>query len=97
MTAAMRLQIQTALGRDVVKAAEQIQFCLNTYQKADAALWRTFLQALHEGAGETVMFSPLGMVMQLAILGRIQNGNDGAALPRRKPTAGSGFPNKRQF
>jgi hypothetical protein len=46
MTAAQRFSIQTALGRDVLRLAEEIQFCLNTYRKRDAALWRRFLEAL---------------------------------------------------
>jgi len=70
-------------------------FHLSTYGRADAALWRDFLQALLDGAGDEVMNSPLGLAVQMAILGRIQgdsNGNGRAGLPSR----GWGFPSKRQ-
>jgi hypothetical protein len=97
MTAAQRLSIQTALGRDVLQLAEEIQFCLNTYRKCDAALWRRFLEALLKGAGGEVMGSPLGLTMQLAILGRIQNATNDAN-ERRTKSPGGGFPNsRRQF
>ena len=93
MTAAQRLSIQTALGRDVLQLAEEIQFCLNTYRKCDAALWRRFLEALLKGAGDA-MESPIGLTLQLAILGKIQGEqNDGASLPRR----GGGFPSNGRF
>ena len=72
MTAAQREQIKLALGRDVLRIAEEIQFCLNTYGKCDAAKWREFLQALFEGAGDEAMSSPAGLVLQLAILGKIR-------------------------
>jgi hypothetical protein len=88
MSPAQREQIKLALGRDVLSVAQEIQFCLNTYGKADAALWRRFLEALHKSAGDEVMNSPLGLTIQMAILGRIQNGNDGASEPRRKPSGG---------
>lgn len=77
MTAAQRMLIGKALGPGVLQAAEQIQFCLNTYGKADAALWRDFLQKLWNGAGDEVMNSPLGLAMQIAIQGRIQGDNNG--------------------
>lgn len=50
MTAATRLQIQTALGRDVLKTAEVIQFHLSSYGKCDAACggssFKSFMMAL---------------------------------------------------
>jgi hypothetical protein len=95
VTAAQRLSIQTALGRDVLQLAEEIQFCLNTYRKCDAALWRRFLEALLKGAGDA-MESPIGLTLQLAILGKIQGDSD--ASLQRSAGRGSGFPNsKRQF
>jgi hypothetical protein len=90
MPAAQRLQIQTALGRDVLRLASEIEFCLSSYGKCDAGKWREFLQALHEGAGEEVMGSSIGQVLQLAILGKIRGDSD-ASLQRRAGR-GSGFP-----
>jgi hypothetical protein len=77
-----------------MRAADALQFHLSTYQKAPAALWREFLQALHEGAGDEVMNSALGLAVRMAILGRIQNDD---ASERRHAGRGSGFPNRRQF
>jgi hypothetical protein len=89
MSPAQREQIKLALGRDVLSVAQEIHFCLNSYGKADADLWRKFLEALHKSAGDEVMNAPLGLTIQLAILGRIQGEQyDGASLPRR----GGGFP-----
>ncbi len=91
MTAAQREQIRLALGRDTLRIAQELQFCLNTYGRADTSKWREFLEALHQGAGDEAMSSPVGLALQLAILGRIQGEqNDGASLPRR----GGGFPSK---
>jgi hypothetical protein len=93
MTAAQRLTIQTSLGRDVVRIAEEIHFLLNSYGKCDAAKWREFLAALHEGGGDA-MNSPIGLTLQLAILGRIKGDSD--ASLQRSAGRGSGFPNKKQ-
>jgi len=82
MTAAQRMLMGTALGRDVLSASETIQFHLNTYGRCDVRLWKDFLEKLHKGAGDEVMGSPLGLATQLAILGRIQgdsNGKDDAS------------------
>jgi hypothetical protein len=89
ITAAQRMTITRALGRDVMRAADALHSQINEHGKADAALWQAFLQALHEGAGDEVMGSPLGMAVQMAILGRIY-GNDDASERRR--SRGSGFP-----
>ena len=86
--------IQKELGPAVLKKADEIQFLLNTYQKADATEWRDLLQALFDGAGEEAMSSPLGMAIQTAIQGRIQNDN-GASVPRQRRPRG-GFPQRRQ-
>ncbi len=98
MTAAQREHIRLALGRNVLRAADALRVQLNEHGKAPASMWRDFLQALHEGAGDA-MSSPLGMVMQLAIVGKIQgarNDTDDASERRRSP--GAGFPaNRRQF
>ena len=91
VTAAQREQIKLALGRDVLKVAEEVQSCLSTYGKCDAALWRRFLETLWKGAGDEAMGSPVGLAIQMAILGRINDGrNDDASERRRKP--GGGFP-----
>jgi hypothetical protein len=96
ITAAQRMMITKALGPAVMRAAEALHSQLSTWGKADAALWRNFLQALHEGAGDEVMNSPLGLTMQLAILGKIQGDSD--ASLQRSAGRGSGFPkHRRQF
>jgi len=96
MTAAQRMTITRELGPRVMKAAEQIQFRLNTYGKADASLWRNLLTEIHATPeGEKQLSTSAGQIFQLAILGRLQNGNDDASLRRREP--GGGFPNRRQF
>jgi hypothetical protein len=94
VTAAQRMMISTALGPGVMQAVDLIQFHLNTYGKTDGKLWRDLLQALHDGAGDEAMGSPLGLALQMAIHGRIQNGNDDSASERR-PKPGGGFPNRR--
>jgi hypothetical protein len=84
--------IGQTLGRDVLAAAETIQFHLCSYGKCDAALWRDFLQKLHKGAGDEVMGSPLGMALQMAIHGRILGDPNGDASVQRRAGRGSGFP-----
>jgi len=78
-----------------LQAADALRAQLNEYGKADAALWRTFLRCLMDGAGETAMASPIGMALQLAIAGKIQgdrNAHDDASERRRKPSGG--FPGR---
>jgi hypothetical protein len=94
ISAEQRMTISEELGPRVMQAVDALQFHLSSYGKADAALWRTFLQALHEGAGDEVMNSPLGLAMQMAILGRIENANDASDRAVRKP--GLGFRERRQ-
>jgi hypothetical protein len=72
MTAAERMSIGAALGRDVLQAADALRAQLNEHGKASAAMWRAFLQALMDGAGETAMSTPVGMAIQMAILSKIQ-------------------------
>lgn len=90
ITAAQRMTITRALGPAVMRAADALHSQLSTWGKADARLWRSFLQALHEGVGDEVMNSPLGLAVQMAILGRMKNGNDDAG--ERRPKPGGGFP-----
>ena len=72
LTAAERMRIGAALGRPALRPAEALCAELNQHGRARAESWRAFLRALHEGAGEAVMSSPLGLAVQLAIVGRIQ-------------------------
>ena len=95
MTAAQRLSIRTALGRDVAKLAEEIQRDLDKSGTCAASKWREFLQALHRSAGDEVMGSRVGQALQLAILGRIQQGDQNGNANLRSP--GGGFPPKRQW
>jgi hypothetical protein len=86
ITAAQRMTITRELGPGVMRAADALRVQLNEHGKADAALWRAFLQALMDGAGDA-MSSPLGMAIQLAIVGKIQgdrNANDDASERRSK-------------
>jgi len=95
MTAAQRMLIGQALGRDVLSAAETLNFHLNAYGKADASLWRELLEKLFEGAGDELMGSPLGLTIQIAILGKIQGDSD--ASVQRRAGRGSGFPGRKLF
>jgi hypothetical protein len=93
MTAVERMRVVSALGHETLRAADALRVQLNTYGKAPAAMWRKFLRALMEGAGATVMSSPLGLAIQLAIIGTIQgatNGNEDQGASSR--SRGSGFP-----
>jgi hypothetical protein len=97
-SAAERMNIGRVLGHDVLKAADAIQAELTTYGKARAASWRTLLQALMDGAGDA-MSSPVGMSIQLAILGKIQgakDANDDGASERQSGRPGAGFPGNRR-
>lgn len=69
LTVAERMQIGSALGRPVLRAADALRVQLNEHSKAPASMWRAFLQALLDGAGDA-MSSPIGMALQLAIVGR---------------------------
>jgi hypothetical protein len=69
--ASQRAQIQLALGKDVLRIAEEIHFHLSSYQKAPASLWRELLQALHQHPD--LMESPVGMTFTYAVLGRMNN------------------------
>jgi hypothetical protein len=86
----VRAQIELALGKDVLRIAEEIHFHLSSYQKAPASLWRELLQALHQHPD--LMETPLGMVFTFAVLGRMNNANGGASEPSR----GGGFPGHRR-
>ncbi len=96
MTVAERARVTSALGRDVLRAADALSVQLNHHGQASADQWRAFLQALMDGGGDA-MSSPLGFAIQMAILGKIQgetNGNNDTSECRsRKP--GGGF--QRQF
>ena len=90
ITAAQRMTITRALGPGVMRAADALHLQLSTWGKADARLWRNFLQESMDGGGETAMSTPIGMAVQMAILGRIQNATDDTSECRPKP--GGGFP-----
>ena len=97
LTASERMTVARALGRNVLKLADQIFLNFQKDGTAPSWLFREFLQALHDGAGDTAMSSPVGLILQTAILGKIgdKNGNDDASERRRSP--GGGFPSRRQF
>ena len=71
ITPAQRMTITRELGPGVMRAADALRVQLNGHGKADATLWRAFLQALMDGAGDA-MSSPIGVTLQLAIVGKIQ-------------------------
>ena len=78
----------------VTSAALSLALELNQMGKDSANAWHIFLEAHHEGAGETVMSSPLGLAVQIRIIGTIEgdrNGNDASAR-RQKSSRGAGFP-----
>jgi hypothetical protein len=98
MTTAERLRISAALGHPALRAADALRVQLNEHGKAPASMWRAFLQALIDGAGETAMSTPVGMALQLAIVGKIQgerNENDDAS-ERHQRRPGEGFPGNRR-
>ena len=65
MTAGESLTIARALGRPVLQAVDALLRELNALGQAPAAMWHSFLQALHDGAGADVMASPLGISWRL--------------------------------
>ncbi len=91
-------RISMSLGPRVTSAALALASELNETGKASSNAWRIFLTALHEGAGEEVMTSALGLAVRMAILGRIdgdtENGND-ASVRRQQSSRGAGFPIRR--
>jgi hypothetical protein len=91
-------QVCIALGPRVTSAALAVARELRETGRASSNAWRIFLEALHEGAGETAMNSPIGLAIQMAILGRIngdnENGND-ASVRRQQSSRGAGFPIRR--
>jgi hypothetical protein len=96
INAAELSRISISLGPRVTSAALALHRELSESGKASANAWRVFLTALHEGAGEEVMTSPLGLAVQMAILGKIEeskNGND--ANVRQQSSRGAGFPIRR--
>ena len=66
MTVAQRMLIGQ-LGPDVLRATERLQSCLLSFGKADAALWREFLEKLMRGPNAEVMNTPLGIALQWAL------------------------------
>jgi hypothetical protein len=90
--------VSIALGPRVTSAALAVARELAETGKASSNAWRIFLQALWEH--EEVMNSPLGLAVQMAILGRINgdnengNGNDASAR-RQQSSRGAGFPIRR--
>jgi hypothetical protein len=69
LTAAERMQLRSALGPEVVRVADRLQQAFEADGRADAALWRELLQALHKH-GE-LMETPLGQLVTYTVLGRI--------------------------
>lgn len=98
LTAAERMNIARLLGRPVIETADALRVRLNNAGEAPAWMWRAFLQALMEGAGDA-MSSPIGIAIQLAIVGKINSGetnaNDTSECRNGKPSGG--FPSKRQW
>jgi hypothetical protein len=94
LTAAERMRIGAALGRPALRAADALRVQLNEHGKAPASMWRAFLRALMDGAGDA-MSSPIGMALQLAIVGKIQEREDDDDATARRPSPRAGFP--RQF
>lgn len=90
LTAAQRMQLRSALGPDVLRAAERLQQSFETDGRAPAFLWRELLQVLHRQHAD-VMESPMGQLISVAVLGRIgrergagfPNGSIGSALRPR--------------
>ena len=70
LTAAERMRIGSALGRDVLKVADALQLELSAPSHAPVASC-ALLRAPTDGAGSDAMSSPLGMAVQLAVLGKI--------------------------
>jgi hypothetical protein len=95
ITAAQRMTITRELGPGVMRAADALRVQLSEHGKANAALWRAFLQALMDGAGDA-MSSPIGMAIQLAIVGKIQGETNGDTSECRSRKPSGGFP-QRQF
>jgi hypothetical protein len=93
MTAAQRLQITTALGKDCLAIAEQIVGEMEQSKSAPRWMWHRLLSLLHEHH-QDVMETPLGALFTYAVLGRIQNATDDAS-ERRRASRGAG-PNRRQ-
>lgn len=92
MTAAERTRIMRLLGRPVIETADALRVQLNNAGHAPAGLWRNFLQSLMDGAGEA-METPVGVALQLAIVGKIQGdrNDDRTSEPCRAKPSG-GFP-----
>lgn len=81
------LSIQTALGRETLRVAEQIDCALKSGLPVPAYLWKELLAALNAHSPD-VMKTAFGRVFSYLIEERI-NGNDGAVCPVRKPGLGS--------
>jgi hypothetical protein len=88
MTAEERMTVGV-LGRGVLKAADALQAEIAANGTAGPGLWRNFLQALFDGAGDLVMGSPLGLAIQIAVSGKIREGetHDDANERRRSQSA----------
>lgn len=85
MTAAQRLQIQTALGRDTLRIAEQIHRALEQNGTAPRHLWRALLAELSKHAD--LMETAPGQLFTYAVLGRMKIGDSS-----NEHLSSSGFP-----
>lgn len=92
--ASVRMQVQTALGREALRIADRIHAQLEQYGHADASDWRALLEELYRTAGDALQ-SPIGMLIQMAILGRIRGDrNEQDDASERRPSPGAGFPGR---
>jgi hypothetical protein len=84
------MQLRSALGPEVVRAADRLQQAFEADGRAPASLWRELLETLYREHSD-LMETPLGSLFSIAVMGRI-----GLARGAGHPANGLGSPLRRR-